>query len=77
MLLLRILIKDACACAYLLLGPESPVYMYDYRGLRVPRKAGVHVRGGSTPAIMEGATDKQTQGTKFISVCKSCESEHN
>ena len=49
--------------------PEDPVYVYDERGLRVPRRAGHHVRGASTPAVMEGGA-KDVPLTQGIGVCK-------
>ena len=50
------------------IGPEPIVYVYDDRGLRVPQRGGSsHMRSGSTPAAMMGATEQIT------TVCKSQE----
>ena len=65
------------------IGPENLQYVYDYRGLRVPVKkenpgqGKGHIRVGSTPAVMQGGSDRTApqektsgRGTRFVSVCK-------
>ena len=46
------------------------MYVYDERGLRVPQRGSSHIRSGSTPAVMDGAAEKQRHGAKFVSVCE-------